>query len=71
MKLAAVPDDPFSSLKALVLKMNDRSYAAGFRKATNIVVNAVGQLDADVRDKFISMLHILEEELHKAEEAAK
>lgn len=68
---ASTPADPFGPLRDVVRKMVARSYAEGFRRATEHLARTVGLLEGESRTKVLAELVLLEEELHKAEEAAK
>ena len=65
------PIDAFAELKAVVRRMVDDSYAAGYRRAVTLLSQTIGQPGGKKRAQLEKTLNLMEEELHKAEERAK
>jgi hypothetical protein len=65
------PYDALDPIRVTVRKLMNQSYADGFRRATQFLSRTVGMLDGESKTKVMATLDLLEEELHKAEEAAK
>lgn len=65
------PQDPFDQLKVLVQKIGDQRYAAGFRRASEVIARSVGQLDGEAKTKLMKVMDQLELELHQAETATR
>lgn len=66
-----MPQDPFDQLKVLVQKIGDQRYAAGFRRASEVIARSVGQLDGEAKTKLMKVMDQLELELHQAETATR
>lgn len=66
-----MPDPVMQKMSELIETLGNRRYAAGYRKATQHIAIAVGQLDGESRVKLGALLDQLEAELHDAEAAAK
>lgn len=64
------PPDPFVQIKGLVEKVGKVQYAEGYRRATQLVARAVGQLDGENKAKLARVMDQLEDELHLATIAA-
>lgn len=64
------PVSSFDQVKAIMHKDGLKKYAEGYRAATRILAPVVGQLDTEAKKKLTKALDQLEEDLHKAEQAA-
>lgn len=68
VKAAALPaQDPLDQIGALVGKVGKKQYAAGYKRAMEVIARGVGGLDVESRVKMANTLDQLELELHQSE----
>ena len=63
--------DPFDAIRATLRRVANLNYANGYRAAVRLLASTIGQLDGESKAKIVKTIDLLEEQLHKADEAAK